>query len=117
MQATLEGLAATRDSRAAAILLAQAQPGIPERIRLSALAGLVELKEPMEHAHAQELVATVRAALDDPFLPVRMAGEQLVAAFALRQFRADVQTDLRSPLILQSELAQKVLEQLQQSGK
>ncbi len=117
MQATLEGLAATRDSRAAAILLAQAQPGIPERVRLSALAGLAELKEPVEREHAQELVATVRAALDDPFLPVRMEGEQLVAAFALRQFRANVQRDLSAPLILQSELAQKVLEQLRQSGK
>ena len=61
--ATLGALAATKDPRAAAILLAEAQPGIPERIRLSALAGLAELKEPVERKHGRELVATVRAAL------------------------------------------------------
>ena len=117
MQATLGGLAATRNPRAAAILLAEAQPGISERIRMSALAGLVELKEPLEHEHEQELVATVRAALDDPFLLVRLTGEQLVATFGLRQFRANVRTDLSSPLIFQREQAQKVLEQLRRSGK
>ncbi|MDE3135552.1 MAG: HEAT repeat domain-containing protein [Acidobacteriota bacterium] len=117
MQATLGGLAATKDPRAAAILLAEAQPGIPERIRLSALAGLAELKASVERDHAQELAATVRAALDDPFLLVRLTGEQLVATFGLKQFRADVQMDLSSPLILQREQAQKVLEQLGRSGK
>jgi aminopeptidase N len=116
MQATLGSLAATKDPRAANLLLAEAQPGIPERIRLSALAGLAELKEPVEREHAQELVETVRAALDDPFLPVRLTGEQLVATFALSQFRANVERDLSSPLIMQRQQAQEVLDQLRRSG-
>jgi aminopeptidase N len=117
MQATLGGLAETKDPRAAAILLAQAQPGIPERIRLSALAGLAALEERVEREQEPELVATVRAAMDDPFLPVRMAGEQLVAVFGLRRFRSDVQAHLNSPLIMQRELAKQVLEKLRPSGK
>ncbi|MGB6877520.1 MAG: M1 family aminopeptidase [Candidatus Acidiferrales bacterium] len=112
MQATLAGLAATGDPRAAEILLAQAQPGVPERVRLSALAGLAELKEAVEREHGQELIEVVRAALQDPFLPVRQAGERLAADFDLTQFRTDIQTDADAPLIMQRELAQKVLEQL-----
>src|SRR5579859_5841956 len=56
MEATLAGLAATKDPRTAAILLAQAQPGVPERIRLSALAGLAGLKEAVEREHTQAMV-------------------------------------------------------------
>lgn len=118
MKAILTGLAATKDPRAAAILLAQAQPGVPERIRLSALAGLAGLKEAVEREHAREMVEVVRAALHDPFLPVRLAAERLVGAFDLAQFRADIQTDAQSaPLIMQRELAQRVLKQLQSSEK
>ena len=66
----------------------------------------------VEQHHARELAEVVRAALADPFLPVRQAGEQLVGAFDLKQFRADLQKDADSPLIMQRELAQSVLEQL-----
>ena len=118
IEATLAGLAATKDPRAAAILLAQAQPGVSERIRLSALAGLAGLKNAVEREHAQDLVGAVRKALQDPFLPVRLAGERLVGAFDLVQFQADIQTDAQSaPLIMQRELAQRALRQLQSSGK
>jgi len=118
MEATLAGLAATKDPRAAAILLAQAQPGVSERLRLSALAGLAGLKNAVEREHAQDLVGAVRKALQDPFLPVRLAGERLVGAFDLVQFQADIQTDAQSaPLIMQRELAQRALRQLQSSGK
>jgi aminopeptidase N len=113
MDATLDGLASTGDPKAAAILLAQAQPGVPERIRLSALAGLAGLKEAVEREHAPELVEVVREALQDPFLPVQLAGERLVGAFDLTQFQSDIQADAQgAPLIMQRELAQKVLEQL-----
>ncbi|MGH9742309.1 MAG: HEAT repeat domain-containing protein, partial [Candidatus Acidiferrum sp.] len=113
MQATLAGLAATKDARAVAILLAQAQPRMPERIRASALTGLAEMKDSVEREHAQELVEAVRAALDDSFLRVRLAGEKLVGVFNLTQFQSDLQTDAQSaPLILQREFAQKVLKQL-----
>ncbi len=117
MRATLDGLTATKDPRAAAILLSEAQPGVPEQIRLSALSGLAGLKETVEREHAKELLATVRAALDDPFLPVRQEGELLVGTFDLVQFLSDIQADASAPLILQRELAQKVLLQLQRSEK
>lgn len=116
MQATLGALAATKDPRASAILLEEAQPGIPERVRLSALAALGDLKDPVERDYAAELVKTVRAALDDPFLPVRLRGEQLVATFALRRFTANVSKDLSSPLIIQCRQAQEVLKHLRQSA-
>ena len=38
--------------------------------------------------------------------------QRLVGAFDLKQFRADLQKDAESPLIMQRELAQSVLEQL-----
>jgi aminopeptidase N len=113
MQATLDGLVSTKDARAAAILLAQAQPGVPERIRLSALAGLARLKDAVARDHPQELVEVVRAALHDPFLPVHETGEQLVGTFGLAQFQADIQTEAQSaPMAQDRELAQQVLEQL-----
>ncbi|HEV3481145.1 MAG TPA: M1 family aminopeptidase, partial [Candidatus Acidoferrales bacterium] len=117
MRATLDGLAATKDPRAAAILLAQAEPGVPERTRLSALAGLVQLKDAVERDHSEALVADVNAALWDPFLPVRQAGERLAGVFGLTQFRAEIQKDVNAPLNTQRELAQMVLQQLQQSQK
>jgi len=115
MGATLDGLASTGNPRAAAILLAQSKAGVPERIRLSALAALAGLNEAVEREHAQELVEVVREALGDPFLPVRLAGEELVGAFNLTQFRSEIQTDAQSALlIMQREQAQKVLKQLHQ---
>ncbi len=112
MQATLAGLAATKDPRAVAILLAQAQPGADERIRLSALAGLAGLKDAVEREHAQELAEVVRGALDDPYLPVREAGERLAGTFDLTQFRGEIQRDADAPLVFQRDLAQKMLQEL-----
>lgn len=115
MAATLDALVATKDPRAAAILLAQARAGVPEQNRLSALGGLAELKAVLEHDHAQELVEVVRAALHDSFLPVRQAGESLAGVFNLVQFAADIQTDADAPLIMQRDLARQVLTQLHRS--
>lgn len=112
MEGALAGLAETKDPRAAEILLAQAQPGVSERIRLSALAGLAKLKDELERNHAQQLAATVGAALDDPFLLVRMTGEQLAGEFDLTQFHSNIQKDVNAPLAMQRELAQKVIKQL-----
>ena len=117
MEGALAGLAETKDPRAVGILLAQAQAGVSERIRLSALGGLAELKDVLQRNHAQQLAATVRAALDDPFLLVRMTGEQLAAEFALKQFQPDIQKDVDAPLVMQRELAQRVIEQLDHSEK
>jgi aminopeptidase N len=111
MRATLDGLAASRDPRAAAILLTQAQPGVPERIRIAALAGLAKLQHAVGSEHTRELVGVVQAGLQDPFLPVREAAVELAGAFDLAQFRADIQKDADAPLDTQRELAQKVLAQ------
>ncbi|MFZ0432920.1 MAG: M1 family metallopeptidase [Candidatus Acidiferrales bacterium] len=113
MQATLSALAATKDPRAAAILFAQAQPGIPEPIRLSALAALTDFGPAVKQDHAQELAEVVRAALHDPFFPIQEAGEELVGAFDLIQFRADIQTQAQSaPTMMQREPAQEILDRL-----
>jgi aminopeptidase N len=117
MRATLDGLVATRDPRGVAILLAQAQRGRPERIRVSALAGLAKLKQAVGTAHAHELVGVVEAALQDPYLPVREAGVELAGVFDLAQFRADIQKDADAPLDTQRELAQKVLAQFKSGAR
>ena len=113
MQATLSGLVATKSPKAAQILLAQAQPGVPERIRLIALAGLESLKDVMTPSQVPELTEVVRAALHDPFYFTQEAGEELVGVFYLSQFEADIQTEAqRAPMAMQRDPAQKVLEQL-----
>jgi aminopeptidase N len=113
MQATLGGLVATKDARAAAILLAQARPGVPEQIRVGALSGLPRLKDTIEHDHLQDLVEVVRAALHDPYLPVRETAWDIVGAFHLIQFQADIQTEAQSaPMMQDRDAAQKILEQL-----
>jgi aminopeptidase N len=113
MQATLNGLAATKDPRAVEVLLSEAQPGVPERIRLYALAGLEGLKETVAQSHAQELAEVVGAALDDPFYPVQEIGEELVGVYHLTQFEAQIETEAGgAPMAMQREAAQKILEQL-----
>jgi aminopeptidase N len=113
MQATLGGLAATKDARAAAILLAQAQPGVPERIRVSALSRLPALKDVVERDHMQDLVEVVRAALHDSYLVLRETAWDVVGAFHLVQFRSDIQTEAQNaPMAQDRDAAQKLLEQL-----
>jgi hypothetical protein len=113
LQATLSSLVATQNPKAVEILLAQAQPGVPERIRLSALAGLGSLKEVVTPNQIPELTEVVRAALHDPFYFTQEAGEELVGVFDLSQFEVDIQTEAQSaPLAMQRDPAQKVLEQL-----
>ena len=113
MQATIAGLAATRDPRAAEILFAQARPGVAERTRLSSLTALRKLKGVVAQSQFPELVEVVRAALRDPYYLTREAGEELVGAFDLAQFETDVQTEAQgAPMAMQREAAQRVLEQL-----
>ena len=117
MEGVLAGLAKTKDPRAPGALFAQAQPGVSERVRLSALSGLAELKAVLGRNYVPQLAETVRAALDDPFLPVRMTGEQLAGEFVLTQFQSDIQKDVDAPLVMQREVAQKVIKRLDHSEK
>lgn len=113
MQASLDGLVSTKDARSAAILLAQAQAGVPERVRLSALRGLEGLKDSIARDHPQDLVEVVRAALNDRFLAVRETGVELVGIFGLAQFQQDIQTEAQNaPIAQERDAAQQVLEQL-----
>lgn len=113
MEATLAGLAATKDPRVAKILLDQAKPGVPERIRLSALTELKRLKEGVGQNQVPNLIEVVRAALRDPYYLTREAGEELVGAFHLTQFETDIQTEAQgAPMAMQRQSAQQVLEQL-----
>ena len=68
------------------------------------LAGIAATKDP-------------RAALDDPFLPVRLAGERLAATFGLTAFRTDIRKDLDAPLSFQRDAARDALKQLDGSGR
>ncbi len=112
-RATLSALVATKNPKAAEILLAQARPGMPESIRLSALAGLAGLKDSVVQNHTPELVEVVRAALNDPYYPVQGAAEQLAGVYGLSQFESEIQTEAQTaPMAMQRDAARKALEQL-----
>jgi aminopeptidase N len=118
MIAILNGLAATKDPRAAKILLAEAQPGVPERIRLNALAALAGLKGTVQQNQLQELAEVVRAALHDPFFPIQEAGEELAGAFHLIQFKEEIQKEAQdAPTFMQRDPAREVLVQLNHSER
>jgi hypothetical protein len=85
MRSALDALAATKDPRAIPILLTKAQPGEMERVRLTALAGLARFAQTSEQDYAQETTSVVRAALEDPFAPVRQAGAGLAGQLHLTQ--------------------------------
>lgn len=91
-----------------------AQPGVAERIRLSALSRLEGLKEIVSQDRASELVEVVRAALHDPFYPVQEVGEELVGVYDLFHFQAEIQKEAAqgAPMAMQREAAEKVLGQL-----
>jgi aminopeptidase N len=112
LKAVLAALAATRDPRAAAVLLDASAPGMRQDIRSSALGDLAAMKDSVPRADSGRVLTTARAALDDPVLTVRLSGEALAGAFGLVQLRALVARDADAPLVIQSRLARHVLEQL-----
>jgi aminopeptidase N len=115
MQATLTGLASTGKPQAIEVLLAQAQPGVPERIRLYALAGLESFPESALKSHSEALAGVVRAALHDSFYPLQEASEELVGVFHLTQFEPEIQSQAENaPMAMERDPARKVLEQLRQ---
>jgi aminopeptidase N len=112
-QAALSALAATKDHRAVAILIAQAQPGMPERIRVRALAGLASLRETIGQNHKPELADLVRAGLHDPYYPVQEVSEELVGVYDLSQFEEDIRKEAQAaPMGMQRDAAKKVLQQM-----
>lgn len=113
MQGALAGLVSTKDPRSVEILLAQAQPGVAERIRLAALAGLESLKAEVKSTQIPELTDTVNYALHDPYYLTRETGEELVGVYGLTQFEAEIQAEAKgAPMAMQRDAAQQVLNRL-----
>lgn len=112
LKAVLAALAATRDPRAASVLLDAAQPGVPEDVRASALGDLAAMKDSVPRGDSVRVLTAARAAVDDPVLTVRLSGEALAGAFGLVQLRAEVARDADAPLVIQSRLARHVLREL-----
>jgi aminopeptidase N len=118
MQGALAGLAETRDPRAVEILLMQARPGLPERIRLAAIVAISDLKDNFTPNQRLELREVVRAALRDPFFLTQEAGERLVGTFKLIEFEADIQAQVQSaPTAMQRDPAEEVLKRLHRQPK
>jgi aminopeptidase N len=114
MRAALAGLAATKDPRAIPILLAKAQPGQMERVRLTALAGLASFAQTAEQEHAQEMTSVVRAALEDPFAPLRQVAAGLAGQMHLTQLCPEIQAASNdAPIADYRQAAEKVLRELQ----
>ncbi len=111
--ATLDALAATKQDRVLEILLAESQPGVPEQVRAHALSLLTGFGAAAKQAHEKQLTGVARAALRDDFLPVQLAGEELVGAFDLVEFEKDIEAAARNaPLVMQRDVARKVLDRL-----
>jgi hypothetical protein len=71
------------------------------------------LKDVIEHDHLQDLVEVVRAALHDPYLPVRETAWDLVGTFNLVQFQPEIQNEAQSaPMMHDRDAAKQVLQQL-----
>lgn len=93
--------------------MAHARPGVPERVRETALVGLEALREVVPSGRTAEVGDVVRAALHDPFYPTQAVGEELVGAFDLGQFEADIQHAAHNaPMVMGRELAEHVLAEL-----
>ncbi|MGH9543250.1 MAG: hypothetical protein ACRD2H_15380, partial [Terriglobales bacterium] len=93
----------------------QARPGVPERIRAAALEDLASLGGSIAPGRRQELNAIAGAALADPFLLVRMGGEDVAAAYRLRQFEPTIERAARTaPLAFARDNAAAALQRLRQ---
>ncbi|HEV2180286.1 MAG TPA: HEAT repeat domain-containing protein, partial [Gemmatimonadaceae bacterium] len=117
LTAVLAALAATRDPRAASVLLDAAQPGTPEGVRATALADLASMKDAVPREDSARVIDAARSAIDDPVLTVRLSGEGLAGAFGFTQFRDAVARDADAPLVIQSRLARRVLHELDAAGR
>ncbi len=110
--ATLDALAATKQGGALEILLAESQPGATEQIRAHALSLLTGFGAAAKQTHEKQLTGVARAALHDDFLPVQLAGEELVGTFDLLEFEKDIAEAQNAPLAMQRDVARKVLNRL-----
>ena len=114
MKGVLAGLAATRDRRAVALLLADARPGVNEPLRLAALQTLEQTAAFTPHRDRGMLIADVRSALNDPVLLIRLEGETLCGTYGLKRFRGVLRRRVRSePTAFQRDSARQAFLQLE----
>lgn len=115
MHGIFAGLVATGNPGALPILLTYGRPGVPERLRLEALGAIAKAGKLVEMNNRHALVELVHAALNDPFLSVQQAGENLVGVYGLREFRTEIQTQAQTaPTAFQRYTARQALELLRQ---
>lgn len=108
------GLAASGDPRAVSLLLAAAQPGMPLRLRQSALAGLDAMQSVVRREHLQEFTDLVARTLHDPYFPLQREAQGLVASFQLLQFKPELEAEaIGAPTQWQRDTAKDELAHLQ----
>jgi len=113
MQGVFEGLITTGDLRAFPILLTDARPGVPERLRLEALKALAGARGFAPAAEMSAVAAAVRGALRDPTLFIRQAGEALAGSYGLTAFAGQIETIARTaPTQFERAAASAALQQL-----
>jgi len=116
-QAALRGLTATHDAHALSILLATAQPGQPERLRLEALTDLAQFPTNLDDKQNQEIAIQVRAALEDPFAHLRHAAVVLAGRLKFAQFCSGIHKAAENaPIPEYQQAAENVSRQLQCPG-
>lgn len=109
----LNGMAFSKRREAASIVLSYAQPGRPQRVRLTALSDLPMLKRQLERSGQVALGETVGAALSDPFLPVHELGDHLVDVFRLEQFKPVIEHDASNAVMIDDRAqAKRILDHL-----
>jgi aminopeptidase N len=114
MEGVFEGLAATGDPRAYAILVTDARPGKPATLRLESLRALEHAGRIPSRSAREALVATLRAALDDQDLSIRLTGEEVAGARGLTELRPDIQKLVRTaPTAFERDAAEGALLQLE----
>jgi len=107
------GLVATRDPRAIRVLLAQARPGVPERLRVQALKALAGANGFAPAVEKSAVAGAIRGALADPTLFIRQAGENLAGAYGLKEFESQIDTIARTaPTAFERDAAGAALQQL-----
>jgi aminopeptidase N len=110
----LRGLAATRTAAAADVMLARAQPGSPERVRLTALRILPSMRPLLVNRQA-DIETLARESLDDPFPFVKGSGVRMVAVFKLKDLQGRIAALAKgAPTEEERRQAQQALDQLQQ---
>lgn len=113
MAGVLEGLAATGDPQALAILLTDARPGRSETLRRSSLSALEQAPRTSSSGTREALAATVRTALDDQDLSIRLTGEEVAGVLRLAQLRPDIEKLARTaPTAFEQDAAEEALQQL-----